>query len=498
MNLIINDRSRERTIQTEVLRVASVNFAKVCAPCRAQTCTPPPTPQPTGTRDRATNMSWHGLCDDLKQIILGMSLQDRRGNTTVSGLVLSTGLRRVSKSMAAQYASIETPYDGEVTYEGSRPLRFVGGCGFDEKRRFFIVRDPHSGHVFACTVESDPFWAHGEALEVDRLWPLWRLAQLLNGHCADFSKRLPDLVAVAGGAEVLVARHKLLGPRLRDHEWDVVRTHNQIETLSHNGLDAPPQAHKDDFISHVVRKRGASLFYLAKHPTLVLGTALDYGYDLCHLDPRTLDDAPPVFAHDDGLPPLGVALGWYDRGDVVQATGWMTSIYCHGRKGVPTCYRRAFPEDQLRRMGVLAQRRVDKRAFWGPPVARGSQKRGRGSDGPAARVGRQPRGAALAAKRKMGDQLMCDAYQNSDGRLQSWLKPKEAHDLEKTRGIGDDQYADPGDLPTPDYDSDGAYSPDSDGNSLTPSQQRAKNHAAALVRSLREYAAMLVPSDDEE
>ena len=443
-------------------------------------------------------MSWHGLCEDLKQIILGMSLQDRRGNTTVPGLVLGTGLRRVSKSVAAQFAVVKTPYDAEVTYEGSWPVRFVGGYGFGEKPLFFIVRDPPSGHVFACTVESDPYWANGEALEVDRLWPLWRLAQLVNGHCADFSKRLPDLVAVAGGAEVLVAKHEVLGPCLRDHDWDAIRTHNQIETLSHNGLDAPPEAHKDDFISHVVCKRRGSLPYLAKHPTLVLGTTLDYGYDLWQMEPCTLMDDTPVFAHDEGVPPLGVALGWYDRGDIVQATGWMTSVYCHGRKGVPTYYRRALPQDTLRRMGVLAQRRVDKLAAAAPPVARGSQKRRRGSDGPAARVGRQPRGAALAAKRRMGDQLMCDAYQNSDGRLQSWLKPKEARDLEKTRGITDDQYAEPGDLPTPDYDSDGAYSPDSDGNTLTPSQQRAKNHAVALVRALRDYAAMLVPSDDEE
>ena len=408
------------------------------------------TSQPTGTRDRATNMSWHGLCDDLKQTILGMSLQDRRGNTTVPGLVLATGLRRVSKSVATQFAAVKTPYDAEVTYEGSWPVSFKGGYRFGEpcpgaEQSLFIVRDPPSGHMFACTTAHP--WPHGfrtvddfaevrdAPKQVERLWPLWRLAQLLNGHCADFSKRLPDVVALAGGAEVLVSKHELHDPpsKHRKFERSLVRYHNQIETLSHNGLDAPPQAHKDDFISHAVYKVGGTLPYLVKCSSLMLATGVDYGYTLWDLEPYTIDD-PPVFDFVQGVPMLGVALGWYDRGDIVQATGWMTSVYCHGRKGVPTYYRRALPEDQLRRMGVLAQRRVDKRAAAAPPVARGSQKRGRGgNDGPAARVGRQPRGAALAAKRKMGDQLMCDAYQNSDGRLQSWLKPKEARDLEKTQ-----------------------------------------------------------------
>ena len=443
-------------------------------------------------------MSWHALCDDMKHTILRMALEDTRGNVTVPGLVLGTALRRVSKAVAAQLAAVKTPYDAEVTYEGNWPVCFVGGYGFGDKPRFFIVRDPHSGHVFACTVESDPFWANGEALEVDRLWPLWRLAQLVNGHCADFSKRLPDLVAVAGHEEVLVAKHELLGPRLYDNEWDVIRKHNQIETISHSGLDAPPHTHSDDFISHLVRKRGASrLLYLAKHPELVLCTTLDYGYDLFAL--TSVSDAPTTFAHDERVPPLGVALGWYDRGEVVQATGWMTSLYCHGREGVPTHYTRALPDTLLRRMGVLAERRAEKLRMEAAHAALlaargGGKKRKRPrDDGPAARVGRLPRGAALKAKKKMNDQLQYDAWQHADGRFFSYLKPKEERDVHD-----DDQYAAPGAQVTPEYTSDGEYSPDGEGQHVAPAEWRQRNYEAEVDKARQDYHDMLEPSDNEE
>ena len=444
-------------------------------------------------------MSWHALCDDTQRAVLEHVVRDARGNVTVPGLVLGTALRRVSKSVAAQFAATKTPYDAEVTYKGNWPVRFVGGLGFGCEPCFFIVRDPHSGHVFACTVESDPHRARGDAREVDRLCPLWRLAQLVNGHCADFSKRLPDLVWMAGGEKVLVSKHELLGPRLYDNDWDVIRTHGQIETLSHSGLDAPPHAHRDDFISHVARKRGVPLGYLVKHPTLVLARTLDYGYDLWHLDLHTNVDAPPTFAHDERVPPLGVALGWYDRGDVVQATGWMTSLYCHGREGVPTQYARPLPERLLKRMGVLAERRAEKLAMEAARAALaavgGDKKRKRPTraDGPAARVGRQPRGAALVAKRKMNDLAQYDAWQHADGRFFSYLKPPESRDVHD-----DDQYAAPGAQVTPEYDSDGEYSPGGEEADVAPAEWRQRNHAVELAKARRDYQDMLEPSDNEE
>ncbi len=461
-------------------------------------------------------MSWHALCDDMRQVILRSALEDTHGNITVPGLVLGTALRRVSKAVAAQLVAVKTPYDAEVTYEGNWPVHFVGGHNFGEGGPpgdawggFYVVRDPRSGHVFACTVK----YAIGgggpcarsvrsDALEVDRLWPLWRLAQLVNGHCTDFSKRLPDLVAVAGNEERLVAKHEILGPNLRDFGWDVIRKHNQLETISHNGLDAPPCTHSDDFISHVVRKRGWGI-YLVKHPELVLCTTLDYGYDLFAL--TSVSDAPAdvnaprsTFAHDERVPPLGVALGWYDHGEVVQATGWMTSLYCHGREGVPTHYTRALPEQLLRRMGVLAERRAEKLRMEAARAARaargGGKKRKRPrDDGPAARVGRLPRSAALKAKKKMNDQLQYDAWQHADGRFFSYLKPKEERDVHD-----DDQYAAPGAQVTPEYTSDGEYSPDGEGRDVAPAEWRQRNYEAEVAKARQDYHDMLEPSDNEE
>lgn len=450
-------------------------------------------------------MSWHALCDDTQRAVLEHVVRDTRGNVTVPGLVLGTRLRGVSKSLAAQFAAIKTPYDAEVTYEGNWPVRFVGGCGFgddgasmNQERRFFIVRDPPSGHVFACTVEAQVGGAvprFGDAQTVDRLWPLWRLAQLLNGHCADFSKRLPGLVAVAGGEAVLVTKHELLGPRFRDDYWDVIRTHNQIETSQYGGRDAPPRAHNNDFISHVVCKRGHRAEQLAKSTRLVLATALDYGYDLWDLDHLARDEE---LDRDENVPKLGAALGWYDRGDVVQATGWMTSLYCHGREGVPAQYARPLPERLLRRMAQLAERRAEKlrmeAACAALGAAGGGKKRRRPrDDGPAARIGRQPRGAALKAKKKMNDLAQYDAWQHADGRFFSYLKPPEERDVHD-----DGQYAAPGAQATPEYDSDGEYGPDGEEADVAPAEWRQRNYAAEAAKARRDYHDMLEPSDNEE
>ena len=438
-------------------------------------------------------MGWHELCNDMKRDILKLTLEDTRGNVTVPGLVLGTRLRAVCKDVAKQVAAVETPYDGQVSYEGSWATRFVGGLRFGDPpdrcngKGFWIVRDANSGHVFACTAEAVQAGNGCELFRVNRLWPLWRLAQLLNGHCADLSKQLRDHLAITANYEVWINKLELMGPRLREGAWDVMRTHGQIETISHSGLDTPPHAHADDFVSHVARKPTITgrAGHLPMTSELVLATALDYGYELLHLTPQTRCDSPVLDVDGCDTPELCAALGWYDEGKIVQATGWMTSLYCHGRKGVPTRFTYALSYEQLTRMAHIALRRSERRD-------RVQAESAQLAEAPT----RRPRGAALKAKRRMNDQMMCDAFQDSKGRLQSWMQPKESRKLEQEHGAVDDQYASPGEMPLPDVDSDTEFGDDE----LSPRERaakRAKDHAAAVAAAMQDYADMLMPSDDE-
>jgi len=434
------------------------------------------------------------LVELMKRDILKLTLEDTRGNVTVPGLVLGTRLRAVSKDVAAQFAAAKTPYDGQVSYEGSWATRFVGGLCFGDpperrfdNRGFFIVRDANSGHVFACTATAVQGNHCSDLMRVDRLWPLWRLAQLLNGHCADLSKQLRERLSTALDYGVKVNKLELMGPRLHQGYWDVVRTHDQIETISHSGLDTPPHAHKDDFVSHVARRECLTdrSTHLPMTFELVLATALDYGYDLLPLTPHFNWNPPVMDVSNCHTPEICAALGWYDEGKDVQATGWMTSLYCHGRKGVPTRFTYALSYAQLRRMAHIALRRFERRER---VQAEGAQL----AEAPS----RRPRGAALKAKRRMNDQMMCDAFQDSKGRLQSWMQPKESRDLEQEHGARDDQYASPGEMPSPDVDSDTEFGDEE----LSPRERatkRAKDHAAAVAAAMQDYAEMLVPSDDE-
>lgn len=440
-------------------------------------------------------MGWSALCEDMKRDILKRTLEDTRGNITVPGLVLGTRLRAVSKDVAAQFAAVETPYDGQVSFEGSWPAFFVGGLGMfdfqkmkthgqqDKAPGFFVVRDAKSGFVFACTVTRAP--VGGGECHIHRLWPLWRLAELLNGHCADYVKQLPDLhrVATWDNSAHVDSFRVLRGPGSK--YTGSVRTHNQIETLEPNGLDAPVETHANDFVSHQVHYTAPPTCKprWCKTSSLVFATQVDNRYTQMHISEADVHNR--VFEKWPGVHTIAVALGWYDLGSTMHATGWMISLYCHGRKGVPTSYDEELTPKQLKRMGYIALCRFEKRE-------RVKAKSAQPTEAPT----RRPRGAALKAKRKMNDQLLCDSYQDSKGRMQSWMQPSDSRALQENEGLGDDQYAKTGAMDVSDVDSDVEYG-DEPPTRRQRAAQRVKNLGAAWATALKEYAEMLEPSDDE-
>tara|TARA_B110000977_G_scaffold49804_1_gene67651 strand:+ start:405 stop:1838 length:1434 start_codon:yes stop_codon:yes gene_type:complete len=477
-------------------------------------------------------MSWDDLCGDLQDAILNRVVRDTRGHVTVPGLVVGTGLRGVSKHVASRFAAIETPYDGQVSFEGSWPIWFRGGLGFGDVSdcvegppTFFVVRDPKSGYVFACTVKDGQ--RCDDVRHIESLWPLWRMARLLNGHCADLGEQLDDVIAVAEGARVQVPRKSL-----HFHQGSHINfaASRKVETLSHNGLNAPAHVNANDFISQKVEMDewrdpvlGRGKF--VKTTNLVLASAVGNGHRVRFLDvcfPSPIEHAVQVGGEGrEVVHQLSIALGWYDLGEVVQLTGWMTSLYCHGRvHPVPKHYRARMSEVTLKSMARCAKRCVEKQraknaiefsaaaaaaaaaaasAITTIVVAHGTsggKKRSHPCDGPSARVVRQPRNAALRAKRLISDVMQYDAWQNADGRFMSYLKPKATRDREEAGGDVDDQYATPGALVTPDADSDGEFGLEQ-GEALTRSEQRTKNHAEAVALSLRKHSEMLVPSDEE-
>ena len=444
------------------------------------------------------------LPSDMQQAIVDHVISDPHGNKTIPGLIVGRGLRGASKELRRLLTATATPYDGDAVYKKSWPHTFRGGLAFGDcekdEQRFYVVRDRRTGKVFACTIHA----GHrlDEVHRVDRTWPLWRLAQLLNGHDADWEHRLADMESISEGEVVFVPKREL-GPLAMIHGFSV-KERNQLETISRPMQEAPTIINKTDFVAHHVVKLPDSPSCI-KMPALVLHTAKDYGHHAFLLHATWLGGCPTFRGpkEDSYIHHLSIALGWYDEGATVQATGWMTSLYCHGRPwAAPTAYKGPMPLDRLQAMAALALRRESKRRMAElhrrSKESHGRHERKHRHDGPAARLAKQPRQSAMRAKTRMATQLEYDAASNSDGRFHAHLKSKETRALE-AQGIIDDQYATAGTRASRvEYDSDGEYNSDGEVTHLSPSEWRARNCAEATAKAQQDYDNMLVPSDDEE
>jgi len=442
---------------------------------------------------------WDLLGRDELEHIVNATRSDTRGNITIPGIAAACGLRGVCKATAAMHKDTPTPYDAEVLYNTRWPVGFRGGLGFSDadkpSMRFFIVYDPIKGRAFACTTKE------GERIdgwkEVKRLWPLPRLARLVNGHCADLNRRLIDLDAVASGDILFVKKGEL------SHSTGVVPPpwYPQIVTESREPFaHATVAKHDHDYVAHKVTLIPDTKGKYVKTPSFVIASAFDYrnGHTVLELAPEYTSKCgkeKKVFNNhvasdpDDATPPihfLSIALGWFDYGWVVQR--WcMVSIYCHGKKRGETCYKGPMRERRRLTMSNLALKRSDKQAsrHWND-LPTGS------------RSGRKPRGAALRAKEMIINHTRNDNATNNSGRLQSILQSPTRRREEQMQDEVDDEYARPGERAPIRYDSDEEFDPKIKGKKRSRAERLAINCAREMEEERRLRAELLAPSDCDD
>lgn len=190
--------------------------------------------QPTTKRDtKYTVLPF--LTDDLWMLILHSFVLDAYNNITVSALAQLARMRRVNHSWKQHAKNTASPFDAAIKwYENcpiqSLPVKFCGGVAFVEcgwapnhnplrRTRLTIIRYAENGRMFA--VSSQPhkgFLRHGSTDEgpnsepvdakdglasgmsyvvVQRFYPIWRLAQLVGDHTADWEVAMFRLSCVS-------------------------------------------------------------------------------------------------------------------------------------------------------------------------------------------------------------------------------------------------------------------------------------------------------------
>lgn len=270
------------------------------------------------------------LPDELWMRILEVFVLDAYDNITVPALAQLARMRRVCRSWKQKAKDTKSPYDAEIMWDGncpvqSLPIRFCGGVAFGEYRfspSLTIIRHPEDGRMFA--VSSQPhkgFARHGAQYNnaqvpaddlgndmcyfvVKRFYPLWRLAQLLGGHTAEWEDRLPDLAHMQfnyGAVE------SLRGRRLKTHTFDVHDTEDSISMQSFVEpkqmkcvrLDDDGVTHEmhNDFISYCVQHTEYQRYVKSKNATLGEGKYVTVSeYAKSHTLVLVEEDDPDGFA----------------------------------------------------------------------------------------------------------------------------------------------------------------------------------------------------------
>ena len=293
---------------------------------------------------------------------------------TVAGLARIQYLRGVSKSVRAGAALMETPYDAKVDYQEDGlkavPYAFSGGMHFGHGNfvALSIVRDKQNGQVFAVSRGPRFSKAGVQYCYVDRIYPLARLAELLNGHAAKWSARLPDVHELGysltqdvwNACEIKGARAPTL-TKLDGYKALVVK--NQMVVNEGKTTPGVVEKHYDDFISNRIIKHsiwappGAPRQRprWCKHPDLmlvkhedgepvkvsrmiweyawvgVIGTPMKtYNFGRLYVG----GGSQPAAA--DRVHVLSRALGWDCGPDAVASLGGVTSLLAHGMRNLPT------------------------------------------------------------------------------------------------------------------------------------------------------------------
>ena len=246
--------------------------------------------------------TWDGAEDYLEPVFTHF-LMDEYGNMPVTNLAQAAQVSATCKSWVRLVRDRKTIYDAKIRFDNNNdeekglPVCFVGGVSFGEFRFFpalCIIRHPKNGRMFCVSVKpnsgfmnfgpdwygpdyTDAEWNHPDPnyllnhsrsrFEVHRIYKIGELAGLLNGHCADFSRRLPELNTMqymsSGEYQQLCGRTLDLNwrdavpahyrgddePKLVFKEQKRVATGAQLVTKSVDPSDGSLKTHLDDYIT---------------------------------------------------------------------------------------------------------------------------------------------------------------------------------------------------------------------------------------------------------
>jgi len=349
-------------------------------------------------------MAEEDLTDVWSIILRECATDDRRDlrNMTVPALAHVATYRALCREVRDGAARLVTPYDATIRFAPNGltrvPVAFCGGVHFAEHRfgpGLSIIRDRATSQMFAVshsTAEHHSGWLGDGGVEscwvyqVNRMYPLARLAQLLGGHASVWSQRLPDLLQVAlppresdvGGAFYaqtrVVMRSNSLTPQQLLHRGVVAK--NQLRAREWNGEEGSFTVHHDDFITHKVVNlwQGGYRSYM-KDTDFVMVECVEGGrvnavalfpkrHNWCGNDHGKLGiRSPSVFAvspGDDGVHGLSRAFGWDCAPRVAEGPGWLVSMFTHKDSAfIQAMPARHVPAEDLMHLCALAREARD-------------------------------------------------------------------------------------------------------------------------------------------
>ena len=339
-----------------------------------------------------------GLDADGLELVLDEATKDTFGNHVVPGLAQLAMCRTLCKGFRDTAARLRTVYDADIEYEAygltTVPVRFRGGLWVGHSKNFdvgghevgapalAVIRDKRTSRMFVVTVSEIKLCdEHGLWCVIGRIFVVAQLAQLLGGHTAEWSRRLPNLHEVAYSYKevdrALSTRYLSITPVDHDlgyeHQSVGIVRKNQLTSYTWDGVEGGGfTEHRDDFISHKlqhgVTNAGRSRWTRGGIGDLTItlvnsehsgGTSKGY-MCTCTL-PSTgalagiwLDGKaefyqfrPPQRLGDEGVMPseckvhpLSRAFGWYSVPRQAEGPGWLVSLLaCTAEKnddGQPT------------------------------------------------------------------------------------------------------------------------------------------------------------------
>lgn len=325
-----------------------------------------------------------GLDADGLELVLDEATKDTFGNHVVPGLAQLAKCRTLCKGFRDTAARLRTVYDADIEYEAygltTVPVRFRGGLWVGHSKNIdvgghevgapalAVIRDKRTSRMFVVTASEIKLCdEHGFWCVIGRIFVVAQLAQLLGGHTAEWSRRLPNLHEVAYSYKevdrALSTRYLSITPVNHDlateHQSVGIVRKNQLTSYTWDGVEGGGfTEHRDDFISHKlehgVTNAGRSMWRrdpIGDLTITLVNSEHSGGTSKGYMCTCTLPSAgalvgmgvegmaefyqfrPPIRLGDVGVMPseckvhpLSRAFGWYSVPRQAEGPGWLVSL----------------------------------------------------------------------------------------------------------------------------------------------------------------------------